>query len=82
MTAPSDVPRILPLELDDVCFEAGGNRLIKDVTLRLEPGLKTAPAKAYSSGSVTACCARPKAASAGNRKPAPAVIRRWSSSAR
>jgi tungstate transport system ATP-binding protein len=41
MTAPSDDPRILPLELDDVCFEAGGNRLIKDVTLRLEPGLKT-----------------------------------------
>ena len=41
MTAPPDDTSILPLELTDVSFAAGGNRLIKDVTLRFEPGLKT-----------------------------------------
>lgn len=41
MTAPLDDTSILPLELTDVSFAAGGNRLIKDVTLRFEPGLKT-----------------------------------------
>ncbi len=34
-------PQILPLELDGVCFEAGGNRLIKDVNCRFETGLRT-----------------------------------------
>ncbi len=34
-------PQILPLELDGVCFEAGGNRLIKDITCRFEAGLRT-----------------------------------------
>ncbi len=32
---------ILPLELNGVCFEAGGNRLIKDITCRFEAGLRT-----------------------------------------
>ncbi len=41
MTAPQNHAPILPLELDGVCFDAGGNRLIKDVTLRFEPGLRT-----------------------------------------
>ena len=34
-------PQILPLELDGICFEAGGNRLIKDVNCRFETGLRT-----------------------------------------
>lgn len=33
--------QIMPLELDGVSFEAGGNRLIKDVSLSLQPGLRT-----------------------------------------
>jgi tungstate transport system ATP-binding protein len=41
MMAPQSSPQILPLVLDNVSFEAGGNRLIKDVTVRFEPGLKT-----------------------------------------
>ena len=32
---------ILPLELDDVSFEAGGKRLIKDFTCRLDAGPRT-----------------------------------------
>ncbi len=34
-------PSILPLELDGVSFEAGGNRLIKDLTCRFEAGLRS-----------------------------------------
>ncbi len=33
--------QILPLELDGVCFEAGGNRLIKDLTCRFEAGRRS-----------------------------------------
>jgi len=33
--------QILPLELDGVCFDAGGNRLIKDINVRFEAGLRT-----------------------------------------
>ena len=33
MMAPQSSPQILPLVLDNVSFEAGGNRLIKDVTV-------------------------------------------------
>ena len=41
MSARISHPQILPLELDGVCFEAGGNRLIKDVNCRFEAGLRT-----------------------------------------
>ncbi len=41
MSARISHPQILPLVLDGVCFEAGGNRLIKDVTCRFETGLRT-----------------------------------------
>ncbi|MBT3305651.1 MAG: ATP-binding cassette domain-containing protein [Alphaproteobacteria bacterium] len=34
-------PSILPLELDGVCFEAGGTRLIKDLTWRCEGNRRT-----------------------------------------
>ena len=34
-------PQILPLELDGVCFEAGGNRLIKDINCHFETGVRT-----------------------------------------
>jgi len=34
-------PQILPLELDGVCFEAGGNRLIKHISCRFEAGRRT-----------------------------------------
>ena len=40
-STPESTPQILPLELDGVCFDAGGNRLIKDISLRFEPGLRT-----------------------------------------
>ncbi|MEX0758096.1 MAG: ATP-binding cassette domain-containing protein, partial [Tistlia sp.] len=35
-----DVP-ILPLELRDLCFEAGGRRLIDGLSLRIEAGPRT-----------------------------------------
>ena len=41
MTATQGDGKILPLELDGVCFEAGSNRLIKDVTLKFEAGRRT-----------------------------------------
>ena len=41
MTTPTPAPSILPLKFDAVSFEAGGNRLIKDVTFRFDPGLRT-----------------------------------------
>jgi tungstate transport system ATP-binding protein len=37
----SGVPTILPLELSDVSFEAGGRRLIKDLTCTLSAGPRT-----------------------------------------
>nr|VFK24921.1 MAG: amino acid ABC transporter ATP-binding protein, PAAT family [Candidatus Kentron sp. MB]VFK30045.1 MAG: amino acid ABC transporter ATP-binding protein, PAAT family [Candidatus Kentron sp. MB]VFK75029.1 MAG: amino acid ABC transporter ATP-binding protein, PAAT family [Candidatus Kentron sp. MB] len=33
--------RILPLILEDVCFEAGGNRLLHKISIRLESGPRT-----------------------------------------
>nr|VFK07754.1 MAG: amino acid ABC transporter ATP-binding protein, PAAT family [Candidatus Kentron sp. LPFa]VFK28672.1 MAG: amino acid ABC transporter ATP-binding protein, PAAT family [Candidatus Kentron sp. LPFa] len=33
--------RILPLTLEDVCFEAGGNRLLDDIHVRLDSGPRT-----------------------------------------
>jgi tungstate transport system ATP-binding protein len=41
MSARISHAQILPLELDGVCFEAGGNRLIKDINCRFEAGLRT-----------------------------------------
>ncbi len=45
MNAPAreivPAPSILPLELDGVCFEAGGTRLIKDVSWRFESDRRT-----------------------------------------
>jgi tungstate transport system ATP-binding protein len=39
--SPPDDERPLPLRLEGVCFEAGGQRLIDDLTLTLEAGLRT-----------------------------------------
>jgi len=41
MSAPINNAQILPLELDGVYFEAGGNQLIKDVSCRFESGRRT-----------------------------------------
>ncbi|MBC8338208.1 MAG: phosphate ABC transporter ATP-binding protein [Rhodospirillales bacterium] len=41
MNEPSPAPSILPLELDGVCFEAGGTRLIKDISWRFEADRRT-----------------------------------------
>ena len=41
MTAPAEPPSILPLELDGVCFEASGIRLIKDMTWRFKGDRRT-----------------------------------------
>ena len=41
MTGRQNDPQILPLELDGVCFEAGGNQLIKDINCRFEAGQRS-----------------------------------------
>lgn len=41
MNAPTPTPSILPLELEGVCFEAGGIRLIKDISWRFETDRRT-----------------------------------------
>ncbi len=44
MSDPASAPppsSVLPLELREVCFDAGGKRLIKALTLTLEAGLSS-----------------------------------------
>lgn len=39
--APATGPSILPLEVENLCFDAGGQRLIDDMTFTLEAGRRT-----------------------------------------
>ena len=54
MNTPTPPPKskisILPLELDGVCFNAGGNRLIKNISWRFEANKKTAIIGANGAG--------------------------------